>query len=57
MATATISFLTTVDDLEVIVHAGDELPDDHPAVKAYPEAFGAQKKRTAAKRTTTKKKP
>ncbi|MGA9159592.1 MAG: hypothetical protein WB297_01835 [Actinomycetota bacterium] len=56
MPTATDSFVTSVDDVEVIVHAGDELPDDDPVVKANPELFGAAapKKPTTAKRTTKK---
>jgi len=56
MATATTSFATTVDDVEIIVHAGEELPDDHPAVEANPELFAAKPKTRAKPKTTRAKK-
>ena len=56
MARATTSFATSVDDEEIIVHAGEELPDDHPAVKALPELFGAPAKKAPAKRAAKAKK-
>ena len=43
MPTAKTSFVTSVEDVEVIVHESEELPDDHPVVKATPELFAGSK--------------
>ncbi len=39
---ATTSFVCEMKGEQVIVHAGDVLPANHPAVKAHPELFAPQ---------------